>query len=111
MFVYPNIWEETSCIALIESMAAGLHCITTDYGALFETGSEFTTYIPYEENYIKLAQTTASVIDVAADMLGNDNVKEHLKMQIEFTNKFYSWELRGALWNRFLQGVINAGSK
>ena len=111
IFAYPNIWEETSCIALIEAMAAGLYCITTDYGALFETGSEFVTYLPYEKDYIKLAHRFASVIDAAADMLGSDGVKEHLKMQIEFTNRFYSWQLRKDVWNRFLQGVINAGSK
>jgi len=111
MFVYPNIWEETSCIALIESMAAGLYCITTDYGALFETGSEFVTYLPFEKNYIKLAHTFASVIDAAANMLGEQATKNHLKMQIEFTNRFYSWELRKILWNKFLQGVINARSK
>ena len=111
MFVYPNIWEETSCIALIEAMAAGLYCITTDYGALFETGSEFVTYLPFEKNYIKLAHTFASVIDAAANMLGEQATKDHLKLQLEFTNKFYSWELRKILSNKFLQGVINARSK
>ena len=111
MFVYPNIWEETSCIAAIEAMAAGLYCITTDYGALFETGSEYITYIPYEKDYIKLAHTFASVIDVAADRLGDQGVKDHLKSQIEFTNRFYSWDLRKNIWNRFLQGAIDAGRK
>jgi glycosyltransferase involved in cell wall biosynthesis len=111
MFVYPNIWEETSCIAAIEAMAAGLYCITTDYGALFETGSEYITYIPYEKDYIKLAHTFASVIDVAADRLGDEGVRDHLKSQIEFTNRFYSWDLRRNIWNRFLQGAVDAGRK
>ena len=111
MFIYPNIWEETSCIAAIEAMAAGLYCVTTDYGALFETGAEFITYVPFEKDYIRLAHTIASVIDVAADRLGDDGIKDHLKMQIEYTNKFYSWDLRKSIWNRFLQGVINARSK
>jgi glycosyltransferase involved in cell wall biosynthesis len=111
MFIYPNIWEETSCIAAIEAMAAGLYCITTDYGALFETGSEYITYIPYEKDYIKLAHTFASVIDVAADKLGDEGVRDHLKSQIEFTNRFYSWDLRKNIWNRFLQGAIDAGRK
>ena len=111
MFIYPNIWEETSCIAAIEAMAAGLYCVTTDYGALFETGAEFITYVPFEKDYIRLAHTFASVIDVAANRLGDDGVKDHLKMQIEYTNKFYSWDLRKSIWNRFLEGVINARSK
>ena len=51
MYVYPNIFEETFCISLLECMAAGLYCITTNYGALFETGAEFPMYVPYESNY------------------------------------------------------------
>jgi glycosyltransferase involved in cell wall biosynthesis len=34
LFVYPSIWEETFCISLIEAMAAGLYCVSTNYGAL-----------------------------------------------------------------------------
>jgi len=41
IFAYPNIWEETFCISALESMAAGLYCITTDYGALYETCASF----------------------------------------------------------------------
>jgi glycosyltransferase involved in cell wall biosynthesis len=36
-FAYPSIWEETSCLALIEAMGAGLDCIHPNYGALPET--------------------------------------------------------------------------
>jgi len=111
MFVYPNIWEETFCISALEAMAAGLYCITTDYGALFETCAEFAVYVPYEKNYVKLAQTFARVIDAASLQLNEKNVKDHLKFQIEYTNKYYSWKSKGMVWNRFLQGVINARRK
>jgi len=111
MFAYPNIWEETSCIAAIEAMAAGLYCITTDFGALFETCAEFAVYVPYEKEFNKLATTFASVIDAAADQLHETSVKEHLKFQIDYTNRFYSWDLRTGVWNRFLQGAIDARRK
>ena len=51
LFVYPSIWEETFCISALEAMAAGLYCVTTNYGALYETGAEFPMYIPYSNNY------------------------------------------------------------
>lgn len=41
IFAYPSIWEETSCLCLIEAMANGLVCVTSDYGALPETGAGF----------------------------------------------------------------------
>jgi len=110
MFVYPNTWEETSCIAAIEAMAAGLYCITTDYGALFETCAEFSAYVPYEKDFIKLAKTFASTIEAAAIQLHEPYVKEHLEFQINYTNKFYLWDSRKNYWNKFLQGAINARS-
>ena len=108
MFPYPNIWEETFCIALLEAMAAGLYCITTNLGALFETGAEFPVYVPYEKDFNKLAVIFANVIDAASNQLHEAGIEEHLDFQIKYTNKYYSWKDRGNTWNNFLQGALNA---
>ncbi len=61
MFAYPCIWEETSCISALEAMASGLYCVTTNYGALYETCGEFPIYVNYTDNYEKLAENFAEV--------------------------------------------------
>jgi glycosyltransferase involved in cell wall biosynthesis len=111
VFAYPNIWEETSCIAAIEAMAAGLYTVVTDYGALFETCNDFAVYTPYEKDFIKLAKTFAFVIETVAASLHEEHIKTHLQLQIDYMNRFYSWEKRGNTWNKFLKGIINARSK
>ena len=37
IFAYPSLWFETSCIACIEAMSAGLHVVAPNLGALSET--------------------------------------------------------------------------
>ena len=108
MYAYPSTFEETSCISLLECMSAGLYCITTDLGALFETGAEFPIYIPYTDNYKLLATKFAAAIEAAAESLESESVNEHLKFQIKYTNKYYNWNKQGIAWTRFLQGAINA---
>ena len=108
LFVYPSIWEETSCISLLEAMAAGLYCVTTNYGALYETGAEFPMYVPYSNDYRSLAKKFAGSIEMAALSLEDPNIIEHLKMQKKFVNYFYDWKIKGNTWNRFLKGAINA---
>jgi glycosyltransferase involved in cell wall biosynthesis len=108
LFVYPSIWEETFCISLIEAMAAGLYCVTTNYGALYETGAEFPMYIPYSNNYESLARKFAQGIEVAAQSLEAPGIQDHLKMQRDYVNRFYNWNVKSISWTRFLQGAINA---
>ena len=45
IFAHPSIWPETSCVAAIESMAAGCEVVTTNLGALPETCSSFGTFV------------------------------------------------------------------
>lgn len=50
IFAYPCIWQETSCIALIEAIQKGLVCIHPDYGALCETAGMNSHTYAYHEN-------------------------------------------------------------
>ena len=49
IFLYPNIWKETSCIALIEAIKSGVLCIHPNYGALTETASNATIMYDFNE--------------------------------------------------------------
>ena len=110
IFTYPNIWEETSCIAAIEALAHGLHGIVTNYGALFETCSEWPTYIQYQRNYKDLAKLFAHGIEGIVNVLHTPGMQELLTSQQMFYKKFYSWENRKHEWTNFLQGALNGKS-
>tara|TARA_B100000212_G_scaffold213839_1_gene161608 strand:+ start:332 stop:1261 length:930 start_codon:yes stop_codon:yes gene_type:complete len=108
MFAYPSIWEETSCISLLESMAAGLYCITTNYGALFETGAEFPVYINYETNLVNLAHQFAEGIKICRNTLHEPIIQEHLDEQQKYVKRFYSWDKKALEWTNFLTGILDA---
>jgi UDP-glucose:(glucosyl)LPS alpha-1,2-glucosyltransferase len=110
IFAYPNIWEETSCISAIEAMAAGLHMITTNYGALYETCSEWPVYVQYSDNYKRLAEAFAYAIDSLTSFLHEEGCQNHLQSQANFYKKFYDWQGRKEDWTNFLTGALNAKS-
>ena len=111
MYVYPSIFEETSCISLLEAMSAGLYSVVTNYGALFETGAEFPMYIPYDNDYKALAEKFAYGIDAAAATLHEQVIQDHLTTQSCYTQFYYSWNKQAVSWTNFLQGAINAKAK
>ena len=108
MFAYPSIWEETSCISLLECMAAGLYCIVTNYGALYETGAEFPVYVNYETNFNNLAHQFAEGIKICRDTLHEPEITKHLDDQQKYVQRFYSWEKKSREWTNFLYGVLDA---
>ena len=111
MYAYPSIFEETSCISLLECMAGGLYCVTTNFGALFETGAEFPMYIPYDNNHRRLAMKFASAIDASANILHEPMIHKHIETQADYVNAYYNWNKIGTSWTRFLTGAINVKSK
>lgn len=50
IFAYPSIWQETSCLCLIEAMSANLTCVHSSLGALPETSMGLTNMYPYTES-------------------------------------------------------------
>ena len=107
MFVYPSIFEETSCASALEALASGVHVITNNFGALYETCAEWPVYINYSSNYEAMAVDTATAIKVAASYLHEDYIQEHLDEQQKFYKRFYNWDKKGSEWTSFLKGAIS----
>ena len=107
MFVYPSIWEETFCISLLEAMAAGLYCIVSNYGALYETGAEYPMYLTHSKNYHFLARKCAVGIEAAKKTLDQPAIIQHLNRQVEYANTYYGWPKIAMTWTHLLKGILN----
>ena len=105
IYVYPSIFEETSCLSVIEAMSAGCHVVTTNYGALPETCGEFATMIEFDSSAQNLIERYADTLNSVLDNYKNNLYKEDLELQIKYYEKYYSWNTRIQEWNNFLNYV------
>jgi len=62
IFIYPSIWQETSCIAMIEAIRSGCMCIHPNYGALTETASGLTAMYDYTEDMQEHANRCYAIV-------------------------------------------------
>ena len=103
IYVYPSKWRETSCISLIEALSAGCYCITSNIGALSETGLGFNATYPYSSNSDIHAKRLAREIEKAiAKIKGN---QFDSKEQVDSINRYYSWETRIPQWKEFFKTI------
>ncbi len=101
IFSYPSIWPETSCLAAIESMAAGCNVITTNLGALYETCSPFGVFVNFDRNLDNLEKKFREILlNVIKNYWSQEN-QNKLKLQRETINSTYSWEVRSIEWQNF----------
>jgi len=110
----PNPWPETSCIAMIECMAAGLSVITTNRAALPETTSGFARQVAIEDadhslrfdapiDYVKFA---AVVDEAMREWVQQPDVTEQkLRKQVDYFNAHYQWSQRVAPWVEFVKSL------
>ena len=103
IFAYPSIFEETACLSLIEAGAAGCRLVTTDLGALYETGSEWATLVPIQSDYQALVAYYAEALSHAIDTYWQD--ADWLRRQSDFYNDFYSWQRRAPQWEALFDSL------
>ena len=107
IFSYPSIFEETACLAMIEAGAAGCQLVTTNLGALYETGAEYARMIPIQADEKILAAKYAAALNEAIDNYWSISNQDMLKEQSEYYNKFYSWERRAKEWNELFDRITH----
>ncbi len=101
IFSHPSIWPETSCIAAIESMAAGCEVVTTNLGALTETCSSFGTFVNFDRNFDSLEKKYSEVLLNSIKNFWSNENQNKLKLQRETINATYSWDVRSIEWKNF----------
>jgi glycosyltransferase involved in cell wall biosynthesis len=62
IFLFPSIWQETSCIAMIEAIRSGVLVIHPNYAALPETSSNATLMYEYTEDRNEHANRSFSAV-------------------------------------------------
>ncbi len=106
ILAYSNTFAETSCISVMEAMAAGAQIISSELGAMPETVMPFGKLIPVDQSvdYVaKFVDLTISYLERAKN--DSEEVKVQLGNQVLLMNKSYSWELRASEWTRWLETV------
>tara|TARA_B110000438_G_C15793768_1_gene641929 strand:- start:910 stop:1893 length:984 start_codon:yes stop_codon:yes gene_type:complete len=105
IFAHPSIWPETSCIAAIESLAAGCEVVTTNLGALSETCSPFGKIINFEKRPEDLEIKYSEALLESIKNFWSNETQNKLKSQREIINNTYSWDVRSKEWESFFYKI------
>lgn len=106
VLAYPNTFEETSCIAVMEAMAAGCLIATCSRGALPETLASFGVTLPPHEDTNIFATNYAQMLVWLLPRLVAERpaFEERLRRQVEHVNATGTWTVRAKEWEAFLAG-------
>lgn len=105
IMAYPNTFEETSCIAVIEALSAGLRVVTSNLGALPETTEGWARMYPYLMNKDKHAEIFASILKEEIEKIKTGELDSHLELQKQVYSDRWSWDERIKEWADLLNTI------
>lgn len=116
-FVHPNVWEETFCVSLAESMVCGCYPITSDIGALREVSFNRGKYIPMSGKNTRVGwEVSSRFVNEFAQELSRcfdyfDKEPETFyaatKDLSEIAKEVYDWKKISVVWNKLINHLIN----
>jgi UDP-glucose:(glucosyl)LPS alpha-1,2-glucosyltransferase len=108
IFLYPNIWKETSCLALIEAIRSGVMCIHPNFGGLPETAANATVMYDYTEDNTMHANMAYSL---ARQVLQNQQADPNFLKGYTTSDRFAigrnSIPTFTGNWNKLLKDMSN----
>ena len=107
ILAYPNTFEETSCISVIEALSAGLRVVTSDLGALPETTEGWASMYPYLADKVRHSDFFSSLL---LEEIQNIRDGYDTSSQVSVYAPKWSWENRITQWTKFLNTLSPKGS-
>ena len=102
VLAYPNTYPETSCIAVLEAMAAGCRVVTSHRAALPETTAGFARLVPVDlDPAAYLDRFVEEVVQALTEPDGAE-VEAKLRRQVEHVNAQHAWPTLAEEWAQWL---------
>lgn len=102
ILAYPNTFEETSCIAVIEALSAGLRVVTSSLGALPETTEGWARMYSFIHNKERHALKFSEILKEEIEKIETGELDQHLELQKQVYAPRWSWDQRIKEWTNFL---------
>lgn len=104
VLAYPSTFRETSCLSVVEAMAAGCRILCPDLGALKETCGGFNRGFPAGVDHESYVRDFAKILqeEMTTPWGGDLSLREK---QVEFTRNTYDWSVRTAQWEEFISSL------
>ena len=102
---YPNTFPETCCINLMEALASGCIAISSELGALPETGAGFPRLLPVNGDWSEYGKRFISEVVSNLQLQSSGDfgrVENNLAAQVAFFNQNGTWEVRAGEWIEYL---------
>lgn len=106
ILAYPSIWQETSCLQLIEAMSAGLICVHSNLGALPDTSGGLTWMYQYDQDPTIHANRLANILGVAIENVISPGVQKQAEFAQLYANIRFDWTRKAAAWKATLEGML-----
>ncbi|AGR47888.1 glycosyltransferase [Sinorhizobium phage phiM7] len=104
IFAFPSIWEETSCMALMEAMSANLTCVHSDLGALPETSHGATIMYPFVSDINRHANSFFNVLNAAILGFDHDEMNQ-TKVGKFMIDNYHNLNRFKGLWEGYLENL------
>lgn len=106
ILAYPNIWPETSCRVLMESMSAGLLCIHPNLAALTDTSGGLTAMYQFDQDLNKHANVFLNNLKYGIQIVSNQNIQDYLKFVKVYADTRFNITKISTQWKQELNDLL-----